>query len=352
MTTEQLSLPEQADLATHESQIERGLQTFYEVGAALLAIRDQRLYRAAHATFEAYCRERWGMVASRARQLIQAAQVVASIESVTNVTPTNEAQARPLAAVAPEDRAEVWREAVETAPNGKVTAAHVQRVVDQRTPEPPLPFEPEPIDDEDTNDPAEAFAALGYNADAPDDEADEPLSAYESAVQAATSPINPAFSLNHWSARASAIGAKLLGYGPDWALHEPSGTVSRYNNGDEEMLTRRIVALERAAGIEPATPPIAPRVARAPTVEPTPEPFEAVFVELSDEDGVTVSVRANGLERHESEAIAQIAEALRLLGLGQAHAIDTALLDELAERCGGLIGGFITQILDESEVGV
>jgi hypothetical protein len=350
VTTEQLSLSlaEQADLTTHESQIERGLQTFYEVGAALLAIRDQRLYRAAHATFEAYCRERWGMTRMRASQLIQAAEIMGDVNNCLQA-PANEAQARPLAAVAPEDRAEVWREAVETAPNGKVTAAHVQRVVDQRS-EPPLPFEPEPIDDEDTNDPAEAFAALGYNADAPDDEADEPLSAYEASVQAATSPINPAFSLSHWSARASAIGARLLGYGPDWALHEPSGTVSRYNNGDEEMLTGRIVALERAAGIEPVTPPIAPRVARAAAIEPTPEPFEPVFVELSDEDGTTVSVRANGLERHESEAIAQIAEALRLLALGQAHAIDTPLLDELAERCEGIVSSVLAQILSEVEV--
>lgn len=351
MTTEPLSLPEQADLATHEATIERGLTTFYEVGAALLAVRDRRLYRATHGTFEAYCRERWGMSKPQATRLIQAAEVVSDLVPMGTV-PTNERQARPLAAVAPEDRAEVWREAVETAPNGRVTAAHVQRVVDQRN-EPPLPFEPDdPADASDDGDPADAFATIGYNADAPDDESDEPLSDYESSVQAATSLINPAFSLSHWSARASAIGARLLGYGPDWELREASGTVSRYNNGDEEMLTRRITILERAAGIEPATPPIAPRVAKAAAVAPEPEPFEPVYIELSDEDGTTVSVRANGLERHESEAIAQIAEALRLLALGQAHAIDTALLDELAERCGGLVGGIIAQILDESEVGV
>jgi hypothetical protein len=54
-----------------------------------------------------------------------------------------------------------------------------------RTPEPPLPFEPDDPANDTPDDPAEAFAALGYNADAPDDEADEPLSAYESAVQRA-----------------------------------------------------------------------------------------------------------------------------------------------------------------------
>ena len=46
----------------------------------------------------------------------------------------NEAQARPLAIVPREDRPAVWREAVETAPDGKVTARHVRSVVDRRLP--------------------------------------------------------------------------------------------------------------------------------------------------------------------------------------------------------------------------
>ena len=33
-------------------------------------------YRATHPTFEAYCRERWGFTASRARQMIRAAKTV------------------------------------------------------------------------------------------------------------------------------------------------------------------------------------------------------------------------------------------------------------------------------------
>ncbi len=35
------------------------VQTFYEVGNALLQIRDERLYRQTHSTFEEYCREKW-----------------------------------------------------------------------------------------------------------------------------------------------------------------------------------------------------------------------------------------------------------------------------------------------------
>ena len=47
-----LSKSENTALAECEAVIERGLATFVEVGRALLHIRDERLYRAAHRTFE------------------------------------------------------------------------------------------------------------------------------------------------------------------------------------------------------------------------------------------------------------------------------------------------------------
>ncbi len=53
-----------------ERVIERGLNTFVEVGAALLEIRDGRLYKNDYSTFEDYCRERWGFTRMRATQLI------------------------------------------------------------------------------------------------------------------------------------------------------------------------------------------------------------------------------------------------------------------------------------------
>lgn len=127
-----LTTVQSAQLAELEAVIERGLQTFVDVGTALLTIRDNRLYRETHGTFEDYCRERWGMVASRARQLIAAAETVENLQTVTNVTlPVNEGQARPLMRLQPDQQREAWAKAVETAPNGKVTAAHVQAVVDE-----------------------------------------------------------------------------------------------------------------------------------------------------------------------------------------------------------------------------
>lgn len=116
-----------------EVVIEKGLQTFTNVGNALLEIRDSRLYKETYDTFEDYCRERWGMVASRARQLIAASEIVSNLQSVTNVTllPTTESQTRPLSSLEPEQQLEAWAKAIETAPEGKITAAHVQSVVDE-----------------------------------------------------------------------------------------------------------------------------------------------------------------------------------------------------------------------------
>jgi hypothetical protein len=130
-----LSDIEQTELAEQETIIERGLETFVEVGAALMHIRESRLYRAEYATFEDYCQDRWGMVASRARQLIGAAQVAGNLESVTTGNgPASERQTRPLTSLEPDDQRLAWQLATETAPqdsngNGKITANHVQTVV-------------------------------------------------------------------------------------------------------------------------------------------------------------------------------------------------------------------------------
>lgn len=127
-----------------EGIIEKGLQTFVEVGASLALIREQKLHRETHETFEAYVEARWGWTASRARQLIGAAEAVRSIESVTTVTPTNEAQARELAPVPAEHRAEVWQEAVEKS-GGKPTAKHVREAGVPFRPKMPQPRKVIPI---------------------------------------------------------------------------------------------------------------------------------------------------------------------------------------------------------------
>jgi len=95
---------ERTRLATEEAVIERGLHTFVQVGKALAAIRDQRLYRAEHETFEAYCKSRWGFTDRRARQMIDAAETVDSLPTGTTV-PVTESQARALSGLDPEQAA-------------------------------------------------------------------------------------------------------------------------------------------------------------------------------------------------------------------------------------------------------
>jgi hypothetical protein len=127
--TEPLSPDEVQTLEHYEQIIAQGLQTFVEVGHALLTIRDLKLYRKTYPTFEAYCRERWNLSRPRAYQLIDAAQVVDTVSTIVDSVPVNEAQARPLATLPAEQQREVWREAVETAPPSGMTARHVQQTV-------------------------------------------------------------------------------------------------------------------------------------------------------------------------------------------------------------------------------
>lgn len=120
--------PHQADarrLAHLEGVIERGLETFVEVGRALMEIRDQRLYRETHKTFEAYCRERWGWGRNYANKQITAAEVAKEL----GTTVPNEAVGRELAPLLdkPERMREVWKEAVLA--NGPTpTAAEVRAI--------------------------------------------------------------------------------------------------------------------------------------------------------------------------------------------------------------------------------
>ncbi len=126
-----LTSVECTELVQCEAVIERGLNTFVEVGTALLAIRDRRLYRAEFGTFEDYCRQRWGLVRRQADRLIQAAEMSDNLRPMGLILPITERQARPLTGLPPEQQREAWALAVQTAPDGKITASHVERVVNE-----------------------------------------------------------------------------------------------------------------------------------------------------------------------------------------------------------------------------
>jgi hypothetical protein len=88
----ELALLEHKRLDELEAIIERGVQTFVEVGEALMEIRDSRLYKQTHSSFESYLRERWRMSRPRGYQLIAAAELSTTVDS----PPKNEWQARAL----------------------------------------------------------------------------------------------------------------------------------------------------------------------------------------------------------------------------------------------------------------
>lgn len=128
ITTPAVAAPEKSALAECEAVIARGMDTFVEVGNALMNIREERLYRAEFGTFQEYCEARWSMSDRHARRMIDAAEVADNIGSGP-MGPVSERQARPLAILPPEQQCEAWQSAVESAPDHKPTAKHVAAAV-------------------------------------------------------------------------------------------------------------------------------------------------------------------------------------------------------------------------------
>lgn len=128
----ELTIEENDSLLQCENIIDAGLKTFVDVGNALAKIRGGKLYRLSHGTFEDYCQDRWGIARRSAYQMIAASVTVENVRNCAQ-TPTTESQARPLTPFndKPELQNEIWEKAVETAPNGKITAKHVESVVNE-----------------------------------------------------------------------------------------------------------------------------------------------------------------------------------------------------------------------------
>jgi hypothetical protein len=128
VTMTDTSSPMSRTLAELERVIEKGMQTFIEVGNALLEIRESQLYRASYPTFEAYCRERWGWSRIHAHRHIDAARVTALLPMGNS--PSSERVARELIPLAqnPSEARVAWEEAVKRH-GAKPTAAQVRAIV-------------------------------------------------------------------------------------------------------------------------------------------------------------------------------------------------------------------------------
>jgi hypothetical protein len=118
-----LSVSELDDLNNLESIIDEGQQTFVSVGVALLEIRDRRLYRARHGTFEFYCQKKWGWGARRANQLMDAAVVVQALPKQIGNRVSDSKAACELAKIPPQNRISVAKTA---AKSGVITSGSIR----------------------------------------------------------------------------------------------------------------------------------------------------------------------------------------------------------------------------------
>lgn len=128
--SEILTPQESVRLCELERVIQKGKDTFVEVGNALAEIRDSRIYRATFKTFEDYCQERWQFRRDYVNKLIAASSVVSNLDTMVS-KPDNERQARPLAKLPAEQQPAAWGKAQEIAKEeGKpVAARHVEAAV-------------------------------------------------------------------------------------------------------------------------------------------------------------------------------------------------------------------------------
>lgn len=126
----ELDMLEHDRLRTCEGVIRDGIAKFYAVGNALAEIRDKRLYRASYITFEAYCRQRWGMAVRTAHQTIASAGVVAMLGDCP-VLPQRESLARELVGLPPEEAKAVWLRAISECKT--VTAEQLRRFLSKQS---------------------------------------------------------------------------------------------------------------------------------------------------------------------------------------------------------------------------
>lgn len=117
-------------------ELERQVESaFYEAGKALRELRDKRLYRSTHKTFEEYCKDRFGFERRHPYRLIDGADIVDNLIQMcpngTQILPTSERQVRPLTKLEREEQRQAWQMALEQA-GGKVPTGNIVKDIVQR----------------------------------------------------------------------------------------------------------------------------------------------------------------------------------------------------------------------------
>jgi|MDTC01.3.fsa_nt_gb hypothetical protein len=123
-----------------ERKIQEAIRKFSDAGEALKIIREDRLYRSEFASFNAYCKSRWGFTKQRANQLISATKQTSELPNLSN-----EAAAREYARHDEETRNLIR---VELLDEEQVTTRDIQAVVKkQNSPEVVLDGKGDPVTD-------------------------------------------------------------------------------------------------------------------------------------------------------------------------------------------------------------
>jgi hypothetical protein len=145
VSAELITPAESVRLCELERIIQKGKDTFVEVGTALSEIRDSKLYHPA-ATFEDYCKNRWGFSKWYAIKITDAAKVVSNLDNCP-IKPKTESQARPLAKLPAEKQPAAWERAQEIAAEESkpVAARHVEAAVLEVMPKEEMKEEPETV---------------------------------------------------------------------------------------------------------------------------------------------------------------------------------------------------------------
>jgi hypothetical protein len=74
-------------------------------------LKDGRLYRETHKTFEEYCKEKWEIKRQRAYELIDAAKVAENLSEISDKIPSRESHTAPLFHLEPEQQKKAWQKA-------------------------------------------------------------------------------------------------------------------------------------------------------------------------------------------------------------------------------------------------
>lgn len=135
--TERLTAAEADRCDQLETVISKGMETFVEVGTALAAIRDEKLWRDRSTSFANYLEFYWPDIKrAHAYRLMDAAETVAELSPMGDTPlPTSERQARELRPLKgnPEAAADAMRKASE---DGPATAKKIAEAVADVTPVP------------------------------------------------------------------------------------------------------------------------------------------------------------------------------------------------------------------------